>query len=66
VRCSCLSGGVLPDANCLVSTSEHCLQTSIYVNLISLSKRSLPPWLFLAEAIVRCRVGGSAWTCAST
>ena len=55
-----------PDANCLLSTVDHCLKTTDYINLIIASKQPMPQWLPMAEAIEHCRVGASVWRWAST
>jgi xylulose-5-phosphate/fructose-6-phosphate phosphoketolase len=55
-----------PDANCLLVTLEHCLQTTDCINLIVASKQPLPQWSSLAEARAHCRSGASTWEWAST
>lgn len=55
-----------PDANCLISTFDHCLESRGYVNLVVASKHEMPQWLSMDEAIAHCRAGGSVWTWAST
>lgn len=55
-----------PDANCLVSTIDHCLRTTNYINLVIAGKLPMPQWLSMAEAVEHCRVGASAWRWAST
>jgi xylulose-5-phosphate/fructose-6-phosphate phosphoketolase len=55
-----------PDANCLVSTFDHCLQSRGYVNLVVANKNEMPQWLSMDEAIAHCRSGGSVWHWAST
>ena len=55
-----------PDANCLLSTVDHCLQTTNYINLIIAGKQPMPQWLAMDEAIEHCRVGVSVWRWAST
>jgi len=54
-----------PDANCLVSTVDHCLQSKGYVNLVIANKNPMPQWLSIAEAIAHCRAGASVWQWAS-
>src|SRR5438874_2099382 len=34
-----------PDANCLVSTVDHCLRSKEYVNLVIANKPPMPQWL---------------------
>ncbi len=55
-----------PDANCLISTVDHCLQSKGYVNLVVASKHEMPQWLTMEEAIAHCRAGASVWQWAST
>ncbi|MBI4552217.1 MAG: phosphoketolase family protein [Candidatus Latescibacteria bacterium] len=55
-----------PDANCLVSTIDHCLRTTNYINLVIAGKLPMPQWLSMAEAVDHCRVGASVWRWAST
>jgi len=55
-----------PDANCLVSTMDHCLQSKGYVNLIVANKQKMPQWLSMDDAIAHCRAGASIWQWAST
>lgn len=55
-----------PDANCLISTFNHCLKSRGYVNLVVASKHEMPQWLSMDEAIAHCRSGGSVWQWAST
>jgi xylulose-5-phosphate/fructose-6-phosphate phosphoketolase len=54
-----------PDANCLISTFDHCLQSRGYINLVVANKNPLPQWLSMEEAIAHCRAGGSVWRWAS-
>lgn len=55
-----------PDANCLVSTIDHCLGGKNYVNLVICDKLQMPQWLTMDEAIIHCRAGASIWKWAST
>jgi xylulose-5-phosphate/fructose-6-phosphate phosphoketolase len=55
-----------PDANCLISTMDHCLRSKNYVNLIIASKQETPQWLTMDEAVEHCRAGASIWRWAST
>lgn len=55
-----------PDANCLLSTIDHCLGGVDHVNLVIANKNPLPCWLTLDEAIAHCRAGASIWPWAST
>jgi xylulose-5-phosphate/fructose-6-phosphate phosphoketolase len=55
-----------PDANCLLSTIDHCLGGVDHVNLVIANKNPLPHWLPMREAIAHCRAGASIWRWAST
>src|SRR6266581_192412 len=55
-----------PDANCLISTVDHCLRSNDYVNLIIANKPPMPQWLSMEDAIAHCRAGASIWPWAST
>ncbi len=55
-----------PDANCLISTVDHCLRGKNYVNLVIATKQPMPQWLSMPEAIAHCRAGASVWQWAST
>ena len=54
-----------PDANCLLSTFDHCMRTRNYVNVIVASKHPRPQWLTMDEAIRHCSQGISIWEWAS-
>lgn len=55
-----------PDANCLLSTVDHCLRSTNYINLIIAGKQPAPQWLSMEEAVEHCRVGASIWRWAGT
>jgi xylulose-5-phosphate/fructose-6-phosphate phosphoketolase len=55
-----------PDANTLLSTVDHCLQSRDYINVIVATKNEMPQWLSLEEAIAHARAGASVWKWAST
>jgi xylulose-5-phosphate/fructose-6-phosphate phosphoketolase len=55
-----------PDANCLLSVANHCLQSRSYVNLIVIDKQPQPQWLSIEEAIEHCRKGADIWPWAGT
>lgn len=55
-----------PDANCLISTVDHCLRSKGYVNLVIANKQPMPQWLSMSDAIAHCRAGASVWQWAST
>ena len=50
-----------PDANTLLVTLQHCLDSLGYINLVIASKQPLPQWLTLEEARAHCRAGASVW-----
>lgn len=54
-----------PDANCLLSTMDHCLRTRHYVNVIIAGKHPSPQWLDADEAILHCTKGIGIWDWAS-
>ena len=54
-----------PDANCLISTVDHCLHSKEYVNLIIANKPPMPQWLSMKDAIDHSRAGASIWKWAS-
>lgn len=55
-----------PDANCLISTMNHCLRSTNYVNLVIANKQPMPQWLSMDDAVAHCRAGASIWQWAST
>jgi xylulose-5-phosphate/fructose-6-phosphate phosphoketolase len=54
-----------PDANCLLSVTDHCLRSRNYVNVIVAGKQSAPVWLTMDEAIKHCTAGIGIWRWAS-
>ena len=54
-----------PDANCLLSTMDHCLKSRNYVNVVVASKHPRPQWLTMEEAVIHCSQGISIWNWAS-
>lgn len=54
-----------PDANCLLSISDHCLRSRGYVNLVVASKKPMPQWLSIDDAVRHCEAGASEWEWAS-
>ena len=54
-----------PDANCLLSTFDHCLRSRHYVNVVVAGKHALPQWLTMDEAVVHCTQGVGIWQWAS-
>ena len=55
-----------PDANTLLSTMRHCLESVNYINLVIAGKQPMPQWLTMEEAIDHARTGASVWRWAST
>jgi xylulose-5-phosphate/fructose-6-phosphate phosphoketolase len=55
-----------PDANCLLSVTEHCLRSRDYVNVIVAGKQPSPQWLTIDEAVTHCAAGVSVWPWASS
>jgi len=54
-----------PDANCLLSVTDHCLKSRNYVNVVVAGKQPAPLWLTMDEAIAHCTAGIGAWEWAS-
>jgi xylulose-5-phosphate/fructose-6-phosphate phosphoketolase len=54
-----------PDANCLLSTADHCLRSRNYVNLIVADKQPQLQWLTMDDAIIHCTRGVGIWEWAS-
>ena len=54
-----------PDANCLLSTMDHCLRSRHYVNVVVAGKHPLPQWLSMEAATVHCTEGAGIWQWAS-
>src|SRR5436190_1582169 len=54
-----------PDANTLLSVTDHCLRSRNYVNLVVAGKQPAPQWLTMDEAIKHCTAGVSIWEWAS-
>ncbi len=54
-----------PDANCLLSVTDHCLRSRNYVNVIVAGKQPAPQWLTMDEAVKHCTAGLGIWTWAS-
>ena len=54
-----------PDANCLLSVANHCLNTRNYVNVIVAGKHPAPQWLTMMTAVVHCTQGIGIWPWAS-
>jgi xylulose-5-phosphate/fructose-6-phosphate phosphoketolase len=54
-----------PDANTLLSVTDHCLRSRNYVNVIVAGKQSAPQWLDMDAAISHCTAGIGVWDWAS-
>jgi xylulose-5-phosphate/fructose-6-phosphate phosphoketolase len=54
-----------PDANCLLSVTDHCLRSRNYVNLIDAGKHPEFQWLDLDSAVKHCAAGIGVWQWAS-
>jgi xylulose-5-phosphate/fructose-6-phosphate phosphoketolase len=55
-----------PDANCLLSVTDHCLRSRNYINLVVAGKQPAPVWLTMDEAIKHCTAGVGIWEWASS
>ena len=55
-----------PDANSLLSVSDHCLRSHNYVNVIVAGKQPALQWLDMTSAIEHCTTGLGIWQWAST
>lgn len=55
-----------PDANTLLSTFDHVLRTTQYVNVVVAGKQPGPVWLSMDEAIKHCTRGLGIWEWAGT
>jgi xylulose-5-phosphate/fructose-6-phosphate phosphoketolase len=54
-----------PDANTLLSVTDHCLRSRNYINLIVAGKQPAPQWLTIDEAVAHCTTGLGIWQWAS-
>ena len=55
-----------PDANTLLSVTDHCLRSRDYVNVIVAGKAPALQWLDMDAAIAHCTNGIGIWTWASS
>jgi xylulose-5-phosphate/fructose-6-phosphate phosphoketolase len=55
-----------PDANCLLSVTDHCLRSRNYVNVVIAGKQPQPNWLGMAAAERHCAAGIGIWEWASS
>ena len=54
-----------PDANTLLSVTDHCLRSRDYINVIIAGKQPAPQWLDMESAVKHCTEGISIWEWAS-
>lgn len=54
-----------PDANTLLSVTDHCLRSRNHVNVIVAGKQSAPQWLSMDAAVKHCTAGIGIWEWAS-
>ena len=54
-----------PDANTLLSVTDHCLRSRHYVNVIVAGKQPSPQWLTMEEAVRHAEAGIGIWEWAS-
>ena len=54
-----------PDANTLLSVTDHCLRSRNYVNVIVAGKQPSSQWLCMEDAVTHCADGLGVWTWAS-
>ena len=54
-----------PDANTLLSVTDHCLRSRNYVNVIVAGKQPAPQWLEMDAAVKHCTAGLGIWPWAS-
>jgi xylulose-5-phosphate/fructose-6-phosphate phosphoketolase len=54
-----------PDANTLLSVTNHCLRSRDYINVVVAGKQPAPQWLTMEEAVKHCTAGIGIWEWAS-
>lgn len=54
-----------PDANTLLSVTDHCLRSRNYINVIVAGKQPAWQWLDMDEAVKHCSTGIGIWEWAS-
>jgi xylulose-5-phosphate/fructose-6-phosphate phosphoketolase len=54
-----------PDANTLLTVTDHCLRSRHYVNVIVAGKQPAPQWLDMEAAVKHCTAGLGIWKWAS-
>ncbi|WP_275096891.1 phosphoketolase [Sedimenticola hydrogenitrophicus] len=55
-----------PDANTLLSVTDHCLRSRNKINVVVAGKQPSPQWLSMDEAMKHCTSGIGIWVWAST
>jgi xylulose-5-phosphate/fructose-6-phosphate phosphoketolase len=55
-----------PDANTLLSVTDHCLRSRNYVNVVVAGKQPAPQWLAMDQAVRHCAAGIGIWEWASS
>jgi xylulose-5-phosphate/fructose-6-phosphate phosphoketolase len=55
-----------PDANTLLSVTDHCLRSRNKINVVVAGKQPSPQWLSMDEAMKHCTSGIGIWEWAST
>jgi xylulose-5-phosphate/fructose-6-phosphate phosphoketolase len=55
-----------PDANCLLSVTDHCLRSRDYVNVIVADKQEHLQYLSMEDAVTHCTKGIGIWDWASS
>ena len=55
-----------PDANCLLSVTDHCLRSRDYINVIVADKQEHLQYLSMDEAVAHCTKGIGIWDWASS
>ena len=54
-----------PDANCLLSVTDHCLRSRNYINVVVCGKQPSLQWLSIDQASEHCAAGIGIWEWAS-
>jgi xylulose-5-phosphate/fructose-6-phosphate phosphoketolase len=54
-----------PDANSLLSVTDHVLRSCNYVNVVVIGKQLAPQWLTMEQAVKHCTAGIGIWEWAS-
>ena len=55
-----------PDANTLLSVTDHCLRSRNSVNVVIAGKQPAPQWLTMDAAVAHCTAGIGIWSWASS